>query len=318
MMATKGAGVGQLIDGQWSERDLRMTGANGEFVRVQSSFRDWIGSSEFPALPGRYHLFVNAGCPWAYRTILYRSIKGLKDVIGLSFTQPAAGSQGWTFGTEPEPILGALHIHDIYTAADPEFTGRTTVPVLWDLERHTIVNNESSEIIRMLDREFDNLNDARAPRYYTDEYAERIDALNEEIYKNVNNGVYRCGFAQSQQAYDAAFERLFETLDRLDSLLGGQRYLCGHEITEADWRLFATLVRFDLAYYSLFRCNRQRLCDYANLWPYTRDLYQQPGVAETVSVEAIKGIYFGSRPPHIIPRGPELDFAAPHQRAALG
>jgi len=199
-------------------------------------------------------------------------------------------------------------------SADNNFTGRCTVPVLWDKSTGTIVNNESADIIRMFDAEFDDLQGVTPTRYYIPKYAEQIDRLNERIYTTVNNGVYRCGFAQSQEAYNQAYESLFATLDDLDALLSHQRYLCGEEITEADWRLFATLIRFDVAYYSQFNCNKRRISDYRHLWPYTRDLYQQSGVAETVDIDAIKGIYFGSRPPHIIPEGPELDFTAPHYR----
>ena len=310
--------MGMLIDGQWRNEDLRRTNERGEFVRPESPYRDWLGGNRFPADSGRYHLFVNPGCPWAYRTILYRAIKGLEDHISLSVTEPAAGLEGWTFGDEPEPILGARHMHDVYTAADDTFTGRCTVPVLWDFHEQTIVNNESADIIRMLNTAFDGQPGVSDQDFYPEDLAEEIDALNEQIYTTVNNGVYRCGFAQSQEAYVKAFDALFNTLDELEGRLAHQRYLCGDRITEADWRLFATLVRFDAAYYSQFRCNRHRLVDFDRLWAYTRDLYQQPNVAATVDIDAIKGIYFGSRPPRIIPKGPVLDFAAPHGRETLG
>jgi len=308
--------MGMLIDGEWSTDDRRRTGAGGEFVRPVSPYRNFIGGADgrFPAEAGRYHLFVNAGCPWAYRTILYRSLKGLSNLLSLSFTRPAAGAEGWTFGEQPEPILGARHIHDVYTAADDHFTGRCTVPVLWDFKEKTIVNNESADIIRMFNSEFDAFDGVNPVDYYPADHVAEIDSLNERIYETVNNGVYRCGFAQSQEAYEAAFDRLFETLDDLEGRLARRRFLCGDTITEADWRLFATLVRFDVAYHGQFRCNRNRLADFANLWPYTRDLYQQPGVAGTVDIDAIKGIYYGSRPPGIIPKGPEIDFAEPHGR----
>lgn len=308
--------MGMLIDGEWSTDDRRRTGAGGEFVRPVSPYRNFIGGADgrFPAETGRYHLFVNAGCPWAYRTILYRSLKGLSNLLSLSFTRPAAGAEGWTFGEQPEPILGARHIHDVYTAADDHFTGRCTVPVLWDFKEKTIVNNESADIIRMFNSEFDAFDGVNPVDYYPADHVAEIDSLNERIYETVNNGVYRCGFAQSQEAYEAAFDRLFETLDDLEGRLARRRFLCGDTITEADWRLFATLVRFDVAYHGQFRCNRNRLADFANLWPYTRDLYQQPGVAGTVDIDAIKGIYYGSRPPGIIPKGPEIDFAEPHGR----
>jgi putative glutathione S-transferase len=314
--------MGMLVEGRWTNEDRGRSDSDGEFVRPVSPFREWIGTPSGPsgiegtlrATSGRYHLFVNAGCPWAYRTILYRSIKSLQEHISLSFTQPAMGPEGWTFGNEPDPILGARHIHDIYTCADEKFTGRTTVPVLWDFERGTIVNNESADIIRMLNGAFDHLPGVDGANYYPAERATEIDALNARIYEKVNNGVYRCGFAESQEAYDAAFDRLFDTLDELDRLLSEQRFLCGETVTEADWRLFATLVRFDAAYHGQFRCNRNLLTDFEFLWPYARDLYQHPGVAETVDFDAIKGIYYGSRPPGILPKGPALDFTAPHGR----
>lgn len=305
--------MGMLIDGRWRNQDRPRQGNSGEFIRPVSPYRSAIGGPDFPAEAGRYHLFVNAGCPWAYRTILYRTLKHLQEVVSLSFTQPAAGPEGWTFGA-PEPVLGATHMHDVYTAADPAFTGRCTVPVLWDLERRTIVNNESADIIRMFDSVFDHLPGVRPVRYYPEPLATQIDELNAWIYTDINNGVYRCGFASTQRAYDQAFSTLFEALDRLDDRLATQRYLCGDRITEADWRLFPTLVRFDTAYYGQFRCNRNLLAQFEHLWPYTRDLYQQPGVAETVDIDAIKGIYYGSRSPGILPGGPELDYSAPHHR----
>ena len=309
--------MGLLVNGQWQDKEVPRTGKAGEFVRTEADFRHRIGEASFPAENHRYHLFVNAGCPWAYRTLLYRSIKGLTDVVSVSLTQPAMGAQGWTFGDLVEPILGAKHIHDVYRAADATFSGRCTVPVLWDKRQSTIVNNESSEIIRMFNSVFDHLPGVEQTNYYPETLQQEIDALNELIYNNVNNGVYRCGFAQSQAAYETAFEQLFATLDELDTRLATQRYLCGAEITEADWRLFATLVRFDAAYVGQFKCNRNLLSDYEYLWPYTRDLYQQPGVAETVDMAAIKGIYYGSRPPRIIPKGPRIDFAQPHTRDTL-
>ena len=305
--------MGQLVEGVWHSKDLPRSSASGEFVRTASTFRAWLGDEQFPAQADRYHLFVNAGCPWAYRTILYRSIKGLTNLISISYTQPAAGAEGWTFG-EAEGLLGAVHMHDVYTAADANFTGRCTVPVLWDKHAHTIVNNESADIIRMFNSAFDGMAGVSATDYYPKDLCEQIDALNERIYESVNNGVYRCGFARSQSAYDAAFDALFGTLDELDERLATQRYLCGDRITEADWRLFATLVRFDLAYHGQFNCNRQMITDYDQLWPYCRDLYQQPGVAETVDVQAIRGIYYGSRPPGILPKGPTVNFDEPHGR----
>ena len=308
--------MGSLFEGQWHDQEVRRTNAKGEFVRNESPYRGSIAldNEQFPVEKDRYHLFVNAGCPWAYRTMLYRSVKNLKPYISMSYTLAAMGAEGWTFGESGEPLLGAIHIHDVYTAADDKFTGRCTVPVLWDKKAGTIVNNESADIIRMFDSVFDDLEGVSQARYYTPEHADEIDQLNEQIYSSVNNGVYRCGFSQSQEAYNQAYDLLFATLDELDARLENQRYLCGPDITEADWRLFATLVRFDVAYYSQFKCNKRQITDYPNLWPYTRDLYQQPGVAETVDIDAIKGIYFGSRPPHIIPKGPMIDFTATHNR----
>ena len=307
--------MGMLIDGKWSKEDLRRTNGNGEFVRPESPYRHFIekGSNLFAPETDRYHLFINAGCPWAYRTLLYRSLKGLTGIISVSLTEPAAGAEGWTFGEDLDPLLGARHIHDVYTAADDNFTGRCTVPVLWDKEQETIVNNESADIIRMFNTVFDDLVPASVD-YYPAALAEQIDTWNDEIYRTINNGVYRCGFAQSQDAYNTAFSALFSTLEKINTHLSTNRFLCGSRITEADWRLFATLVRFDVAYHGQFRCNLKRIADYEFLWPYTRDLYQQPGVAETVDLEAIKGIYYGSRPPRIIPGGPDIDFDAPHHR----
>ena len=305
--------MGQLVDGVWEPKDLPRVNSNGEFMRKDSTFRSFLGSDQYPAEADRYHLFVNAGCPWAYRAILYRSIKKLTDLISISYSLPAAGSEGWTFG-EPEPLLGAIHMHEVYSAADRQFSGRCTVPVLWDKQTHAIVNNESADIIRMLNSAFDEFPGVSKTDYYPEPLQNKIDVFNDRIYTNVNNGVYRCGFSQSQDAYELAFESLFQTLDELDELLGEQRYLCGETLTEADWRLFATLVRFDLAYYGQFKCNRQQLKEYANLWPYCRDLYQRPGVAQTVDVVAIKGIYYGGRPPGVLPKGPKIDFEEPHYR----
>ena len=305
--------MGQLIDGIWHEKDLPRVNAGGEFERKQSDYRSHLGSEKYKAEAGRYHLFVNAGCPWAYRTILYRSIKNLSGLITMSYSRPAAGIEGWTFG-EPEPLLGAVHMHQVYTADNSSFTGRCTVPVLWDKESNSIVNNESADIIRMFNSAFDSISGVDQIDYYPEPLRARIDSLNEKIYENVNNGVYRCGFSSSQQAYNDAFELLFDTLDELDELLGNQRYLCGEMVTEADWRLFSTLVRFDLGYHGQFKCNRQQLKDYIHLWPYCRDLYQLPRVADTVDIDAIKGIYYGGRGAGVIPRGPVIDFEEPHNR----
>lgn len=307
--------MGMLIDGCWSDQDQRKASASGAFVRPESSFRSTIGApdSDYVAEPGRYHLFANAGCPWAYRALLYRNLKQLQPLLSLSLTQPAAGAEGWTFG-QPEPLLGAVHMHHVYSAGQADFTGRATVPVLWCKHTQTIVNNESADIVRMLNSAFDHCDGVASDDFYPADLADQIDAWNAKIYPAVNNGVYRCGFAQSQQAYDEAFDLLFATLDELDEHLVENRYLCGDRVTEADWRLFSTLIRFDLAYHGQFRCNRNLLKDFPNLWPYTRDLYQHPRVAQTVDIEAIKGIYYGSREPRILPKGPVLDFAEPSGR----
>jgi len=324
--------MGMVVNGEWQDHTSEAATPNvdaksrstrnnraGEFVRSASTFRHWLGDPETPYSieSSRYHLFVNAGCPWAYRTILYRAIKGLENIVTISYTEAGAGPQGWTFGDLDEPLVGAKHMHHVYSHASPTFTGRATVPVLWDKQTATIVNNESADIIRMFNSVFDDLDGVTKLDYYPTQLATEIDTLNEEIYNNINNGVYRCGFAQAQAAYDEAFELLFASLDRLDTRLAKHRFLCGDSITEADWRLFSTLVRFDLAYYGQFKCNRNLLSAFENLWPYTRDLYQTPGVAKTVDIAAIKGIYYGSRAPRILPQGPLIDFSAPHKRSAL-
>ena len=311
--------MGQLIEGKWHDEDLRRIAADGSFQRVESPWRRWVtadGSSGFKAEPGRYHLYVNVGCPWAYRAVLYRTLKGLEDVISMSCTHPGRGPEGWTFldadGQSLDTLTGYTHMHQVYTAADSNVTGRVTVPVLWDKETETIVNNESSEIIRMLNSEFDAW--GRSDRdYYPAALRADIDGINETVYTNVNNGVYRCGFAESQAAYETAYDSLFATMDDLEQRLSRSRFLVGDEVTEADWRLLSTLLRFDLAYYGLFRCNRQRLTDYENLWGYARDLYQLPNVEETVDFDAFKTIYWSRD--GIIPKGPDIEWNTPHGRA---
>ncbi len=319
--------MGMLLEGRWSDENAPRTRRDGRFVRAESHFRERVtadGSSGFEAAAGRYHLYVNRGCPWAYRALLYRSLKRLEGAISLSATLPGMGRQGWEFGDGPgsgaDPIHDARYLHEIYTAADPGYTGRVTVPVLWDRETATIVNNESSEIIRMLNGEFGALgNDLD---FYPEPCRGEIDEVNDYVYDHVNNGVYKAGFAATQEAYEAAFDWVFEGLDHLEARLAERRYLVGDRISEADWRLFASLVRFDAAYYTQFKCNRQRLVDYPNLWAYTRELYAVPGVAPTVDLAHIKGIYFGGAtnpdPRRILPRGPELDFDAPHDRDRIG
>lgn len=300
------------------------TGQRGEFVRQASAFRNWIRadpSSRFPAERGRYHLYVSLACPWAHRTVIFRSLKKLEGVIGMTVVDPLRDHRGWAFtdreGCGPDPINGFRFLSEAYLATAPEFGGRVTVPVLWDKTDRAIVNNESSEIIRMLDSEFDAWGDSSLD-FYPEPQRSEIDAVNEMVYANVNNGVYRAGFATTQQAYDEAFEKLFATLDRLEQRLSGQRYLVGDALTEADWRLFTTLIRFDAVYVGHFKCNLHRIVDYPNLWAYLRDLYQHPGVAETVDFDHIKSHYYVTHtsinPTQVVPRGPEIDLREPHGR----
>jgi putative glutathione S-transferase len=328
--------MGMMIDGQWQRDDLRSAGAN--FVRPQTVFRSWVtadgspgpsGEGGFKAERGRYHLYVSLACPWAHRTLIVRRLKKLDDAITGSVVDPFMGDDGWAFGAPDgsltpgatrDDLHGARYLHEIYTLARRDYTGRVTVPVLWDRERRTIVSNESSEIIRMLNSAFNAVGAAGHDLYPQAQRGE-IDELNAVIYDTVNNGVYKCGFARTQEAYEAAFDPLFETLDRLEQRLASRRYLFGARTTEADWRLFTTLARFDAVYYSHFKCNLRRIIDYPNLWGYTRDLYQASGVAETVSLAHIKRHYYASHaminPTRIVPKGPAIDFAAPHDRARL-
>lgn len=310
------------------------TNSSGEFVRWESGFRNWVtpdggpgpsGEGGFQAEPGRYHLYVSYACPWAHRTLILRLLKGLQDLISVSVVHPVMPPESWVFGeypgATPEHLHGFDKLHQLYAHSEPDFDGVVTVPVLYDKQRDCIVNNESAEIIRMLNSAFDAWGRAELDLYPAELRGE-IDGINEQTYENVNNGVYRAGFATSQDAYEAAFDRLFDTLDELEERLGRQRYLVGDRITEADWRLFTTLVRFDPVYHGHFKCNRRRLLDYPHLWGYTRELYQVPGVAETVQLDHIKQHYYGSHPginpTGIVPKGPELDFTAPQQRARLG
>ncbi len=320
--------MGLLVEGKWRDEGYDTKSTGGRFERKQSAFRDWVsadGSSGFKAEADRYHLYVSLACPWAHRTVIFRKLKKLEGVIGLSIVDPLMGDQGWAFsngpGTIPDTLNGATHLHQIYTAAAPDYTGRVTVPVLWDRAKGTVVNNESSEIIRMLNSEFDALGDASLD-FYPEALRDAIDEQNALIYPNVNNGVYRCGFATTQEAYEEAFVALFETLDRLEKRLGSQRYLVGARVSEADWRLFTTLVRFDAVYVGHFKCNLQRIADYPNLSSYLRDLYQTPGVAETVNFDHIKRHYYQSHrninPTGVVPVGPALELDSPHGREALG
>lgn len=317
--------MGMLVNGVWHDEDPPTVGADGSFVRLESGFRDRVtrdGSSGFNAEAGRYYLVTAPSCPWAHRSVLMRQLKGLEDTIPILQSDLPKG-QGWAYSRgfdDLRPVDGVFHVHQVYSAARPDFTGRATVPVLWDRETRAIVNNESSEIIRMLNSEFDEFGNA-ALDLYPAALRGAIDETNDFVYDAINNGVYRCGFARTQAAYEQSFRKLFAALDSIEQRLGRQRYLVGDRFTEADLRLFPTLVRFDAVYYSHFKCNLRRLADYYNLSNYTRDIYQMPGVAESVDIPRIKlGYYGGMRnlnPSGIIPLGPELDFSAPHDRGRL-
>jgi putative glutathione S-transferase len=320
--------MGLLVDGVWKDQERETR--SGRFVRTPTTFRSWVtpdgspgpsGQGGFAAEPGRYHLYVSLACPWAHRTVIFRKLKKLEDALSLSVVEPLMGKEGWVFGSSEgateDSVNHKRRLADVYLMAEARYTGRVSVPVLWDKRRSTIVNNESSEIIRMLNSAFDACTDVHTD-YYPAELRGEIDRINALVYDDVNNGVYRAGFATTQEAYEEAFLALFAALDRLEKLLSGQRYLAGAKLTEADWRLFTTLVRFDAVYYGHFKCNLRRVADYANLGNYLRELYQVPGVAETVSIAHIKRHYYGSHrsinPTGIVPLGPALDFSAPHDR----
>lgn len=322
--------MGLLVNGKWVDEwyDTKSTGGN--FIRTNAQFRDWItadgspgpgGGEGFPAEAGRYHLYVSLACPWAHRTLIFRALKGLEDVIGVSIVNPYMGDHGWTFdespGVVPDPVGGARYLYEVYLRAASDYSGRVTVPILWDLQRDTIVSNESAEIIRMLNSSFDRLGAAEGD-YSPAPLLRQIDEINARVYDAVNNGVYKAGFATSQRVYENAVTVLFNCLDDLEDRLARQRYLVGDRITEADWRVFTTLLRFDPVYHGHFKCNLRRLVDYPNLWDFTRELYQWPGVAATVNMRHIKEHYYRSHPtinPNgIVPAGPLLDFEQPHGR----
>ena len=326
--------MGMLKDGVWHDVWYDTKKTRGHFKRAPSSFRNWVtadgsagpsGEGGFKAEAGRYHLYVSLACPWAHRTLIFRKLKGLEDLIGLSIVDPLMLENGWEFkgrdGGTVDPLFGADYLWQIYTRADPAFSGRVTVPVLWDKQRQTIVSNESSEIIRMFNSAFDGLTGNRLD-FYPDALRGEIDSLNAEIYDRVNNGVYKAGFATAQDAYEESVVSLFDMLDRLEERLGGKRYLTGDAITEADWRLFTTLVRFDAVYVGHFKCNIRRIADYPNLQGYLKSLYQVPGVAETVNLTHIKHHYYRSHrtinPTGVVPFGPELDLDSPHGRERMG
>lgn len=319
--------MGLLIEGEWHNKWYDTESTGGRFVRESTRFRDWIsadGHTGFRAEPDRYHLYVSLACPWAHRTLIFRRLKKLEDIISVSVVHPYMGEHGWTFDNDESCVADLVnrkhYLHEIYTLADSAYTGRVTVPVLWDKKEQTIVNNESAEIIRMLNSEFDEFTDIKTD-FYPAGLRDDINEINEVIYHNVNNGVYRCGFATTQQAYEEAFTDLFDTLDRLENRLDRQRYLVGRQLTEADWRLFTTLLRFDAVYYSHFKCNKHRIVDYRNLSNYLRELYQHPGIQPTVNMRHIKRHYYESHhsinPTGIVPLGPELDFEAAHDRDRL-
>jgi putative glutathione S-transferase len=325
--------MGVLIDGVWQQQEREepdSARASGRYDRAQAVFRNWVtpdgrpgptGSDGFSAAPGRYHLYVSLACPWAHRALIMRAMKGLEQIVPVSVTHWLMGEQGWTFspgeGVVPDPLFNSRYLHEIYVRADAHYTGRASVPVLWDQHTQTIVNNESSEIIRMFNSAFDAVG-ARPGDYYPSAHREEIDALNARIYDSINNGVYKAGFATTQTAYEEAVTPLFETLDWLDERLSRSRFLCEDVFSEADIRLFTTLVRFDSVYHGHFKCNIRRLADYRNLWAYTRDIFQIPGVAATVNFAHIKRHYYQSHqrinPTGIVPIGPLLDFDEPAER----
>lgn len=319
--------MGLLVDGVWHDQWYDTESTGGRFERPATVFRNAIDpDGAHPPASGRYHLYVSLACPWAHRALIVRRLKGLEPHIGVSVVHPYMGSGGWHFdarypGATEDALFGFEYLHALYQRADPHYTGRVTVPALWDRTRDTLVNNESADLVRLLNRAFDGLPgvDAAMDLYPADR-AGRIDALNERIYHAVNNGVYKAGFATSQAAYEEAVGELFTALDELDDRLGEQRYLTGGTPTEADWRLFTTLVRFDAVYVGHFKCNRYRIADYPHLSGYLRDLYQQPGIAGTVNIDHIKRHYYTSHPminpTGVIPVGPVLDLTAPHDRGA--
>lgn len=317
--------MGLLIEGQWHDQWYDTSSTGGRFVRKDSQFRNWVtadgsagptGTGGFKAERDRYHLYVSYACPWAHRTLIFRALKGLQDMIPISVVHWLMRDRGWTFangeGVIPDPLHQADYLYQIYTKAQVDYTGRVTVPVLWDQQTQTIVSNESSEIIRMFNRAFDHLG-AKPGDYYPDDLRSEIDVVNDRIYNTVNNGVYKAGFATTQAAYEEALVPLFETLDWLEIRLTDQQYLVGDRLTEADWRLFTTLIRFDPVYVGHFKCNLRRLVDYPNLWDYVRRLYHQPDIAETVNMHHIKGHYYESHttinPTGVVPVGPLIDYS---------
>ncbi len=325
--------MGMLVDGKWQDVWYDTKATKGRFERSQSQFRNWLtsdgaagpsGKGGFKAEAGRYHLYVSLACPWAHRTLIFRKLKKLEDLISVSVVDYLMLENGWEFtkpaGATGDDLFGLDYLYQIYLKADPNYSGRVTVPVLWDKQQQTIVSNESAEIIRMFNSAFDGLTGSTED-FYPQGLREEIDALNAVIYATVNNGVYRAGFATTQDAYEEAVVKLFETLDMLEERLSSSRYLFGDKTTEADWRLFTTLVRFDPVYVGHFKCNIRRIADYPNLSGYLRDLYQQPGIADTVNMEHIRGHYYRSHrtinPTGIVPAGPAIDLSLPHTRESV-
>lgn len=322
--------MGLLVDGQWVDKwyDTKSTG--GEFKRQEQAFRSWItpdgsagpgGKGGFEADPDRYHLYVSLACPWAHRTLIFRALKGLEDMLPISVVHWYMAENGWTFadgeGVIPDPLYNVGKLYELYQKADPEFTGRVTVPVLWDRQRETIVNNESAEIIRMFNSAFDGIGAVEGD-YYPEALRDEIDEVNSRVYSTLNNGVYKSGFATTQAAYERHVYPLFDTLNWLEERLGNSRYLVGDRLTEADIRLFTTLVRFDSVYFGHFKCNLKRIVDYPNLWAYTRDIFQHPKIRPTVDFTHIKHHYYASHevvnPTRVVPVGPLIDFDEPHGR----
>lgn len=314
--------MGKLVEGVWQDVWYDTKSSNGKFVREDAGFRDWIRNqpdAKFQPESGRYHLYVSLACPWAHRTLIFRKLKGLEEHIDVTVVCPDMMSEGWQMGL-PEPLFGHTRLHQIYTEAKPDYTGRVTVPVLWDKKHNTIVSNESSEIIRMFNSEFNHIT-GNTDDYYPESARELIDEWNAYVYPHVNNGVYRCGFATTQEAYEEAYNHLFESLDRLEAHLAKNRYLAGDSLTEADWRLFTTLIRFDAVYVGHFKCNKKRIADYPNLNGYMKELYQVPGIKETTDFYHIKRHYYfshtGINPTQVVPKGPELDLESAHGRELL-
>lgn len=317
--------MGLLVEGNWQDKWYEADG-KGRFVRPETQFRNWVradGTTDFKPEAGRYHLYVAMACPWAHRTLIMRRLKGLQDAIDVTVVDARMGENGWTIsgrGEHVDPIHNASFLHQVYTAADPKYTGRVTVPTLWDKKRGTIVNNESRELLRMLDVEFDSI--ATKPvRFWREDLHDEIEAAISAIYEPINNGVYRSGFATTQEAYEEAVTELFAALEHWDAKLAAQRYLCGEHLTEADWCMFTTLIRFDAVYFGHFKCNIRRIADFPNLSGYLRELYQVPGVRETVDFAAIKEHYYWSHdmvnPTRIVPVGPELHLDEAHGRDHL-